>query len=112
MSRTQSETELFETPSSAAISLSAMPCSRSSPRRPLRLGELRADAEQAHRVAPGEAVESGERRRLDQGRIAGRLAEPTGDPVMIEAAAAAALDSFTRHDPVRLLGVRAEFADS
>jgi DNA polymerase-4 len=39
------------------------------------------------------------------------LAEPTGDPGLIEAAALAALDSFTRHDPVRLLGVRAEFAE-
>jgi DNA polymerase IV len=40
------------------------------------------------------------------------LAEPTGDPGLIEAAALAALDKFTRQDPVRLLGVRAEFADS
>jgi DNA polymerase-4 len=39
------------------------------------------------------------------------LAEPSGDPGLIEAAALAALDSFTRHDPVRLLGVRAEFAE-
>ena len=38
------------------------------------------------------------------------LAEPTGDPDLIEAAALAALDDFTRQDPVRLLGVRAEFA--
>jgi nucleotidyltransferase/DNA polymerase involved in DNA repair len=40
------------------------------------------------------------------------LAEPTGDPAAIEAAALAALDDFTRKDPVRLLGVRAEFAQS
>ncbi len=40
------------------------------------------------------------------------LAEPTGDPALIEAAALAALDDFTRQDPVRLLGVRAEFAES
>jgi nucleotidyltransferase/DNA polymerase involved in DNA repair len=40
------------------------------------------------------------------------LAEPTGDPAAIEAAALAALDGFTRQDPVRLLGVRAEFAES
>ena len=40
------------------------------------------------------------------------LAEPTGDPALIEAAALAALDDFTRQDPVRLLGVRAEFAGS
>jgi nucleotidyltransferase/DNA polymerase involved in DNA repair len=40
------------------------------------------------------------------------LAEPTQDPLAIEAAALAALDGFTRKDPVRLLGVRAEFADS
>ncbi len=39
------------------------------------------------------------------------LDEPTRDPAAIESAALAALDSFTRHDPVRLLGVRAEFAD-
>jgi nucleotidyltransferase/DNA polymerase involved in DNA repair len=39
------------------------------------------------------------------------LAEPTADPLLIEAAALAALDDFTRRDPVRLLGVRAEFAD-
>jgi hypothetical protein len=39
------------------------------------------------------------------------LAAPTLDPDAIEAAALAALDDFTRHDPVRLLGVRAEFAD-
>jgi len=40
------------------------------------------------------------------------LAEPTVDPALIEAAAFAALDDFTRQDPVRLLGVRAEFAAS
>ncbi len=40
------------------------------------------------------------------------LAEPTRDPAAIEAAALAALDDFTRKDPVRLLGVRAEFAES
>ncbi|HWF82342.1 MAG TPA: DNA polymerase IV [Streptosporangiaceae bacterium] len=39
------------------------------------------------------------------------LAEPTSDPVAIEAAALGALDWFTRRDPVRLLGVRAEFAE-
>jgi nucleotidyltransferase/DNA polymerase involved in DNA repair len=39
------------------------------------------------------------------------LAEPTSDPAAIEAAALAALDGFTRKDPVRLLGVRAEFAN-
>jgi len=38
------------------------------------------------------------------------LAQPTRDPRLIESAAFAALDGFTRHDPVRLLGVRAEFA--
>jgi nucleotidyltransferase/DNA polymerase involved in DNA repair len=38
------------------------------------------------------------------------LAEPTMDPDAIEAGALAALDRFTRQDPVRLLGVRAEFA--
>jgi nucleotidyltransferase/DNA polymerase involved in DNA repair len=38
------------------------------------------------------------------------LAEPTSDATAIEAAALAALDGFTRRDPVRLLGVRAEFA--
>ena len=38
------------------------------------------------------------------------LAEPTQDPAAIEAAALAALDRFTRRTPVRLLGVRAEFA--
>ena len=40
------------------------------------------------------------------------LPEPTMDPSAIEAGALAALDRFTRHDPVRLLGVRAEFADT
>jgi nucleotidyltransferase/DNA polymerase involved in DNA repair len=39
------------------------------------------------------------------------LAEPTDDPAVIESAALAALDGFTRPDPVRLLGVRAEFTD-
>ncbi len=38
------------------------------------------------------------------------LAEPTGEADAIEAAALAALDEFARRDPVRLLGVRAEFA--
>jgi DNA polymerase-4 len=40
------------------------------------------------------------------------LPEPTADPLAIESAALAALAGFTRHDPVRLLGVRAEFAES
>jgi DNA polymerase-4 len=40
------------------------------------------------------------------------LSEPTADPLAIESAALAALAGFTRHDPVRLLGVRAEFAES
>ena len=40
------------------------------------------------------------------------LREPTRDPALIEAAALAALDWFTRRDPVRLLGVRAEFAEA
>ncbi|HEX9032171.1 MAG TPA: DNA polymerase IV, partial [Streptosporangiaceae bacterium] len=39
------------------------------------------------------------------------LDEATGDPAAIEAAALAALEDFTRHDPVRLLGVRAEFTE-
>ena len=39
------------------------------------------------------------------------LAAPTMDPAAIEAGALAALDRFERRDPVRLLGVRAEFAD-
>lgn len=39
------------------------------------------------------------------------LAGPTSDPAAIEAGALAALDGFTRHDPVRLLGVRAEFTE-
>jgi nucleotidyltransferase/DNA polymerase involved in DNA repair len=38
------------------------------------------------------------------------LAEPTLDPAQIEAGALAALDRFAGRDPVRLLGVRAEFA--
>jgi len=38
------------------------------------------------------------------------LPEPTGDPAALEAAALAALDLFTGRRPVRLLGVRAEFA--
>ena len=37
------------------------------------------------------------------------LAEPTMDPAVIEAGALAALDRFTEREPVRLLGVRAEF---
>ena len=40
------------------------------------------------------------------------LAAPTMDLAAIEAGALAALDRFTRRDPVRLLGVRAEFADT
>jgi nucleotidyltransferase/DNA polymerase involved in DNA repair len=40
------------------------------------------------------------------------LAEPTRDPARLEAAALAVLESFTRRDPVRLLGVRAEFTDA
>jgi DNA polymerase-4 len=39
-----------------------------------------------------------------------KLPGPTADPAAIESAAIAALGGFTRHDPVRLLGVRAEFA--
>jgi len=39
------------------------------------------------------------------------LAEPTGEPDLIAAAALAALDDLSRHDPIRLLGVRAEFAE-
>jgi nucleotidyltransferase/DNA polymerase involved in DNA repair len=39
------------------------------------------------------------------------LAAPTMEPAAIEAGALAALDRFDRRDPVRLLGVRAEFAD-
>jgi len=39
------------------------------------------------------------------------LAEPTSEPEQIEAAALAALEEFGRQDPVRLLGVRAEFAE-
>jgi DNA polymerase-4 len=38
------------------------------------------------------------------------LAEPTSDPALIGEAALAALEEFTDHRPVRLLGVRAEFA--
>ena len=38
------------------------------------------------------------------------LAEPTMDPAAIEEGALAALDRFTERDPVRLLGVRAEFS--
>ena len=38
------------------------------------------------------------------------LAEPTSDPAVIGQAALAALDEFTDRRPVRLLGVRAEFA--
>jgi DNA polymerase IV len=38
------------------------------------------------------------------------LPEPTSDPGHIEAAALAALEEFARRDPVRLLGVRAEFS--
>ena len=40
------------------------------------------------------------------------LAAPTLDPSAIEAGAAAALGRFTQRGPVRLLGVRAEFADA
>jgi len=40
------------------------------------------------------------------------LAEPTSDPAVIGQAALAALDKFTDRRPVRLLGVRAEFADA
>jgi nucleotidyltransferase/DNA polymerase involved in DNA repair len=39
------------------------------------------------------------------------LAEPSSDRAVIEQGAAAALDKFTDRRPVRLLGVRAEFAD-
>jgi DNA polymerase-4 len=39
------------------------------------------------------------------------LAEPASDPAVIGQAALAALDMFTDRRPVRLLGVRAEFAD-
>ncbi len=39
------------------------------------------------------------------------LAEPTSEPEEIEAAALAALEEFGRQGPVRLLGVRAEFAE-
>jgi DNA polymerase-4 len=40
------------------------------------------------------------------------LAEPTSDGALIGQAALAALDKFTDRRPVRLLGVRAEFADA
>ena len=40
------------------------------------------------------------------------LGEPSRDADAIESAALAALDAFARQDPVRLLGVRAEFADT
>ena len=40
------------------------------------------------------------------------LAEPTSDQAAIEQAALAALEKFTDRRPVRLLGVRAEFADN
>ncbi|HTV98866.1 MAG TPA: DNA polymerase IV [Streptosporangiaceae bacterium] len=40
------------------------------------------------------------------------LASPTSDPVVISEAALAALDKFTDRRPVRLLGVRAEFAEA
>lgn len=39
------------------------------------------------------------------------LEAPTMDAAEIERGALAALDRFTRHDPVRLLGVRADFAE-
>src|SRR5262245_49193153 len=39
------------------------------------------------------------------------LPEPTSDPAQIAAAALAALEEFGRRDPVRLLGVRAEFGE-
>jgi DNA polymerase-4 len=39
------------------------------------------------------------------------LPEPTMDPVAIEQGALAALDRFTERKPVRLLGVRGEFAE-
>jgi hypothetical protein len=39
------------------------------------------------------------------------MAEPTGDGQLIAAAALTALGKFTDRRPVRLLGVRAEFAD-
>ena len=38
------------------------------------------------------------------------LPEPTSDPERIEEAALAALEEFGRQEPVRLLGVRAEFS--
>jgi nucleotidyltransferase/DNA polymerase involved in DNA repair len=39
------------------------------------------------------------------------LPEPSRDPAQLEAAALAALDDLIRRDPIRLLGVRAEFAE-
>ena len=39
------------------------------------------------------------------------LEQPTSEPEQIEAAALTALEEFGRQDPVRLLGVRAEFAE-
>ena len=39
------------------------------------------------------------------------LAEPSREPAVMEEAALAALDDFARKNPVRLLGVRAEFTD-
>jgi DNA polymerase-4 len=39
------------------------------------------------------------------------LPTPTQDPAAIQAAALAVLDQFTEHRPIRLLGVRGEFAD-
>jgi DNA polymerase-4 len=38
------------------------------------------------------------------------LAEPTSDPATIEATALDLLDRFTARRPVRLVGVRADFA--
>ena len=38
------------------------------------------------------------------------LPEPTSDPAALEAAALAVLERFTPGRPVRLVGVRAEFA--
>jgi nucleotidyltransferase/DNA polymerase involved in DNA repair len=40
-----------------------------------------------------------------------KLAEPSSDPAEIEQAALAALDLFTEHRPVRLLGIRAELTE-
>ena len=39
------------------------------------------------------------------------LTEPTSDPAVIRQAALTALEEFTDRRPVRLLGVRAEFAE-